>query len=84
MRMSGRTRALVEIEKFQQLCKLLPTPMDIIERIHALVPVVAPKGPELFDLAIATIALAGNIHEIYTYDDNVFRRVPDFKVRIPS
>ncbi len=48
-----------------------------------LVPIVNPKGPELFDLSIAVVALAAGVTEVVTYDPAVFGRVPGLTVRAP-
>ena len=42
------------------------------------------KGADVFDLAIAATAIRAEIKIIYTFDAQIFSRVPGLEVREPS
>ncbi len=76
-------RAWAAMTKLRQACPLVAPPEDLVDRVEALVSIVRPRGPEIFDLAIAATALANGITTIYTYDQAVFSRVPGISVLTP-
>ncbi len=79
----GVAQAWSAVAKFRQVCPLLDPPSDLVERVNSLFPIVQPKGPEIFDLAIAVTGLVSGIFEIYSYDSAVFTKVPGMRVITP-
>jgi predicted nucleic acid-binding protein len=69
-------QAWKEIEALSAVFQILSSPADLIDRMNRLVPIVKPKGPEVYDLAIAVTAMAAGLQTVYTYDPRVFARVP--------
>ena len=56
---------------------------EFMQRLQALAPIVKPRGPEVYDMAIAATALAAGVNLIYSCDSTVFNRVPGITVREP-
>lgn len=76
-------QAWAEVTHLRQCCRLVHPPVDLLERIQAMVPTVLPRHVELYDLAIAVTGLANDIDTICTYDTAVFARVPGLSVLAP-
>lgn len=75
--------ALAQIAALASVFEVLPTRVDLVQRIDALGQSVPVRGSEVFDLAIAATALQAGVPVIYTYDPSVFGRVPGLTVLHP-
>lgn len=61
---------------YQNTLRVLPAPDDLLERMQALAEPLGITGARIFDVQHAATMLANGVSRVYTFDADVFGRVP--------
>jgi predicted nucleic acid-binding protein len=75
--------AWTEVRRLTTAFPVLALQDDDIRTVGRLSEMLNVKGADIFDLAIAATAFRAGIYIIYSFDTQMFSRIPGLEVRVP-